>query len=77
MVNDTTGNYYYKASAATNTSGGYNNDFSLIRSVRTSLLARTPPNATIAYRNQFDGGPYQVLGASVVINPRNMSMNDQ
>ncbi|MGD0222369.1 MAG: PilW family protein [Terriglobia bacterium] len=77
LVNDTTGNYYYKASAANNASGGYNSDFTLVRSVRVSLLARTPPNATLSYRNQFDGGPYQVLGASVVVNPRNMSMNDQ
>lgn len=77
LVNDTTGNYYYNASAATNTLGGFNNDFTLVRSVRVSILARTPPNATVSYRNQFDGGPYQVLGASVVINPRNMSMRDQ
>ena len=77
LMNDNTGNYYYKASAATNTTGGYNNDFTLVRSIRVSLMARTPPNGTLSYRNQFDGGPYQVLGASVVINPRNMSMNDQ
>jgi prepilin-type N-terminal cleavage/methylation domain-containing protein len=77
LVNDTTGNYYYNASAATNTLGGFNNDFTLVRSVRVSILARTPPNATISYRNQFDEGPYQVLGASVVVNPRNMSMRDQ
>ena len=77
LENDNTGNYYYNAGAATNTAGGYNNDFTLVRSVRVNLMARTPPNATVSYRNQFDGGPYQVLGGSVVINLRNMSMNDQ
>lgn len=77
LVNDPSGNYYYKASAATNTLGGYNNDFTLVRSVRVSILARTTPNGTLSYRNQFDGGPYQVLGASVVVNPRNMSMRDK
>ena len=77
LENDNTGNYYYNASAATNTLGGYNNDFTLVRSIRVNLMARTPPNATAPYRNQFDGGPYQVLGSSVVVDLRNMSMNDQ
>jgi prepilin-type N-terminal cleavage/methylation domain-containing protein len=55
----------------------YNNNFSLIRSVRVSLIGRTSPTPDAAYvfRNSFDGGPYQVLGSTVVINPRNMSMN--
>jgi prepilin-type N-terminal cleavage/methylation domain-containing protein len=79
LVNDPTGNYYYNASDSTANyqKGGYNNDFTLVRSIRVSLMARTVPNGTFAYRNPFDGGPYQVLGASVVINPRNLSMNDQ
>ncbi len=55
----------------------YENNFSLIRSVRVSLIGRTTPTPDAAYvfRNSFDGGPYQVLGSTVVINPRNMSMN--
>jgi prepilin-type N-terminal cleavage/methylation domain-containing protein len=79
LVNDGTGNFYYNASDSTANyqNGGYNNDFTLVRSIRVSLLARTTPNGSLAYRNQFDGGPYQILGASVVINPRNLSMNDQ
>jgi prepilin-type N-terminal cleavage/methylation domain-containing protein len=79
LVNDGTGNYYYNASDSTASyqKGGYNNDFTLVRSIRVSMMARTTPNGSLAYRNQFDGGPYQVLGASVVINPRNLSMNDQ
>jgi prepilin-type N-terminal cleavage/methylation domain-containing protein len=82
LVNDPTGNYYYNASAALDangkyTNGGFGNDFTLVRSVRVTILARTTPNGTNSYRNPFDGGPYQVLGASVVVNPRNMSMRDQ
>ena len=77
LEDDNSGNYYYNAAAATNQAGGYNNDFTLVRSVRVNLMARTSPNATLSYRNQFDGGPYQVQGGSVVVNIRNMSMNDQ
>jgi prepilin-type N-terminal cleavage/methylation domain-containing protein len=57
---------------------GYYNDYSLVRSVRISLIGRTNPNPdpTYTFRNTFDGGPYQVVGATVVVNPRNMSMND-
>ncbi len=53
-------------------------DFTLIRSVRVSILGRTRPNPdpTYTYRNPFDGGPYQILGASVVVNPRNLSIKD-
>jgi prepilin-type N-terminal cleavage/methylation domain-containing protein len=54
---------------------GYGNDFTLVRSVRVTMIGRTPPNPTAGFANTFDGGPYQVLGADVVVNPRNMSMN--
>jgi hypothetical protein len=52
--------------------------FSLVRSVRVSLIGRTKPSTdpSFTFRNPFDGGPYQVQGASVVVNPRNLSMND-
>jgi hypothetical protein len=71
--------YNYDASTYTNTNPSdeaYN--FSLIRSVRISLIGRTNPNAGPAYTfsNAFDQGPYQVLGIAVVVNPRNLSMND-
>jgi prepilin-type N-terminal cleavage/methylation domain-containing protein len=54
---------------------GYN--FSLIRSVRISIIGRTNPHPDAAYtfRNTFDQGPYQVMGSTVVMNPRNLSMN--
>jgi len=53
-------------------------DYTLIRSVRVSLIGRTTPNPDPRYtfRNTFDNGPYQILGASVVVNPRNLSMRD-
>ncbi|MGH9861557.1 MAG: PilW family protein [Candidatus Acidiferrales bacterium] len=53
-------------------------DFTLIRSVRVSLIGRTRPNPdpTYTFRNTFDNGRYQILGASVVVNPRNLSMKD-
>jgi len=52
--------------------------FSLVRSVRVSLIGRTKPSIdpSFTFRNPFDGGPYQVQGASVVVDPRNLSMND-
>jgi prepilin-type N-terminal cleavage/methylation domain-containing protein len=52
--------------------------FSLVRSVRVSLIGRTQPSTdpSFTFRNAFDGGPYFVQGASVVVNPRNLSMND-
>lgn len=53
-------------------------NFTVVRSVRASIIGRTTPNlnATYTYRNTFDNGPYQVQGMAVVVNPRNMSMND-
>lgn len=52
-------------------------NFSLIRSVRVSLIGRTAPsNTDIEFKNAFDQGPYQVQGIAVVVNPRNASMND-
>jgi len=56
----------------------YNHDWSLIRAVRVSLIGRTSPIAdpNNPFKNTFDQGPYKVQGVSVVINPRNLSMND-
>jgi hypothetical protein len=65
--------YNYQASTY-----GTGYDFTIVRSVRVSLIGRTTPGATgiYNYQNSFDGGPYQVLGAAVVVNPRNLSMAD-
>jgi len=77
----TTPCYNYQASSyaiGSATAGSAAWNFSLIRSVRASLIGRTTPNysSQYTYRNTFDSGPYQVQGTAVVVNPRNMSMND-
>jgi hypothetical protein len=53
-------------------------DFTIVRSVRVSIIGRTTPGSSgiYNYQNSFDGGPYQVMGAAVVVNPRNLSMAD-
>jgi hypothetical protein len=70
--------YNYNASTYTvNTTNDSAYMFSLVRSVRVSLIARTQPSTdpSFTFRNAFDGGPYQVQGASVVVNPRNLNLN--
>jgi len=56
-------------------SGGYNYDFASVHSVMVSMIGRTTPNPgdTYVFRNSFDGGPYQIQGVSIVVNPRNMN----
>jgi len=53
-------------------------DPSQVRSIIVSIIGRTPPNRAgdLNYKNSFDGGNYQIQSLSVVINPRNLSMND-
>jgi prepilin-type N-terminal cleavage/methylation domain-containing protein len=72
--------YNYDSSSYTNsgTSGAMAYNFSLVRAVRVSLIGRTAPNTDPNYkfRNAFDQGAYQVQGTTVVVNPRDMSMND-
>jgi len=34
-------------------------------------------NASYKFRNTYNQQPYQIQGMAVVVNPRNMSMNDQ
>jgi prepilin-type N-terminal cleavage/methylation domain-containing protein len=52
--------------------------FSLVRSVRVSLIGRTQPSSdpSFTFTNAFDGGRYVVQGASVIVSPRNLSMKD-
>jgi hypothetical protein len=54
----------------------YSHNWSAIRSVRISLIGRTGPNPGGSFQNTFDGGNYKVESVSVVVNPRNLSMND-
>ncbi len=55
------------------------NDFTSLRSVRISMIGRTPPNRDLTlnnFKNGFDAGPYLVQQASVVVDLRNMSINE-
>jgi len=56
----------------------YNHDWSLIRSVRVSIIGRGNyiQDVNNKFVNTFDQGKYKVQGISVVISPRNLSMND-
>jgi hypothetical protein len=53
----------------------YGCEYNLIRSIRISMIGRTAPDPTNPYRNQFDNGQYQLRGNSIIVNPRNLSMN--
>lgn len=59
-------------------SSDYYNQFTLVRSVRVTLIGRTAPSTdpTYTYRNPFDSGPYQIRGSSIVVDPRNLTMNN-
>ncbi len=58
-------------------SGAYNRDWASIRSLKIQLMARATPNTdnSIAFKNAYDQGNYQVQGISVVINLRNLNTN--
>ena len=53
-------------------------DMNTVQAVRVSLIGRTNPvgGQQAHYTNTFDGGTYQVQGVSIVVNPRNLSMNN-
>jgi prepilin-type N-terminal cleavage/methylation domain-containing protein len=69
-------NYLYCDGNASDdsTCPGYNDDYTQVWSIRVTLVGRTPPNPTDPYRNLFDQGPYQVLGSSIMVNLRNLTM---
>ncbi len=81
-ITGSSGAYCYNA--ASTTSPCYDNQFDQIRSVRISLIGRTPPglytnsnvNSTTLFTNSFDGQPYKIQALSIIVNPRNLSMND-
>jgi len=78
LVNGTTDTptYNFDSSTFKINSGAAGYDYTMVRSVMISLVGRTPPveDPTYVFRNSFDGGPYQIQGISIVVNPRNMSM---
>ena len=79
--NVSTSTFEYNYSAGTYANGSTTtpsdpNDFTIIRSVRISMIGRTEPNPTNPYRNLFDSGPYQIRGNSIIVDPRNLSMRN-
>ena len=62
----------------------YNSQYEKIRSVRISLIGRTPPKiyqnsntySPTLFTNGFDNQPYKIQSLSIIVNPRNLSMND-
>lgn len=57
-------------------SSSYAYDWQRVRAVRISMIGRTAADPAGTFRNTFDGGPYKIESVSVVVNPRNLSMND-
>jgi prepilin-type N-terminal cleavage/methylation domain-containing protein len=68
----------YNYDSANVTGGGYQGDWAAITSIRVSLIGRASATGDVTsnYTNSFDGGRYKVEGVSVVINPRNLTMNN-
>jgi prepilin-type N-terminal cleavage/methylation domain-containing protein len=56
----------------------YGSDFTLVRAVRVTLIGRTTPSTDplYTYKNPFDQGHYQIRGSSIIVNPRNLTMNN-
>jgi type II secretory pathway pseudopilin PulG len=69
---------YVSSNLPTATPPGYSNQYTMIRSLRVSLIGRTQPGQFTGsnFRNNFDGGQYRIQALSLIINPRNLSMND-
>lgn len=54
-------------------------DYSLVRAVRVSLIARTAPHQDPTlnnFANGFDGGPYLIQQASTIVDLRGISISD-
>jgi prepilin-type N-terminal cleavage/methylation domain-containing protein len=81
-ISGSSGAYCYNA--ASTTSPCYDFQYDQIRSIRISLIGRTPPglysNSNVytptVFTNSFDGQPYKIQALSIIVNPRNLSMND-
>jgi prepilin-type N-terminal cleavage/methylation domain-containing protein len=74
----------YCYNSASTTSPCYDNQFDEIRSIRISVIGRTPPKiysnsnaySSTVFTNTFDGQSYKIQALSIIVNPRNLSMND-
>jgi hypothetical protein len=63
----------------TNTPSDYNSAWTSLSAVQIQLVARATPGSdgsSNSFQNTYDQGPYQVQALSVVISPRNLSMNN-
>lgn len=78
-TSDDESTYNYDASSYVSGGNPQAYNYSLIRSVQIEMIGRTVPNfaPTYVFRNSFDSGPYQIESSSTVLNPRNLSMNNQ
>lgn len=47
-----------------------------IRALRLSFIGMTTPDPTNPFRNTMDGGHYRIEAASIIVNPRNLSLHD-
>jgi prepilin-type N-terminal cleavage/methylation domain-containing protein len=74
----------YCYNSGSTTAPCYDNQFNEVRSIRISVIGRTPPklysnsnvNSPTLFTNSFDGQPYKIQTLSIIVNPRNLSMND-
>jgi prepilin-type N-terminal cleavage/methylation domain-containing protein len=81
-ITGSSGAYCYNA--ASSTFPCYDFQYNQIRSIRLSLIGRTPPgiyqnsnaNSATLFLNAFDNQPYKIQSLSIIVNPRNLSMND-
>jgi type II secretory pathway pseudopilin PulG len=78
-VSDDQSTYNYDASTYSSGGAAQAYNYSLVQSIQIELIGRTTPNFSPSYvfRNGFDHGPYQIESASLVINPRNVTMNNR
>ncbi len=80
----TTSSAAYCYNSASTTSPCYDNQFDEVRSIRISVIGRTPPKvysnsnaySNGVFTNTFDGQTYKIQALSIIVNPRNLSMND-
>jgi prepilin-type N-terminal cleavage/methylation domain-containing protein len=75
---DTSGTYNYNTANYADGSTACPACYDLVRAIRISLIGRTSPTrySGSTFTNSFDGGPYKIQALSIIVNPRNLSMND-